>query len=258
MEDPRQNKLDLHAVEAHIILVESSLEGEVDQNQDYVLGYTGTALPTYNFFIPLTLTGLTDDTLADASAFFRTRDTPYAVSLEEHRVQDGTEYLSKRRYQPLPPQPIMSTESLPTQLKKPEALSIERVNTVPGLTALYTVLGSIFDYTTDELSMLIPTKKLADSRIDHFVGFVDERPVTAGTAIYSHNVVSVWNLSTLDDYRRKGYGSAMLNHILVHAVNDKACTASLIYGTPMSFSLLNNFGYNLYAMRQWFLPQEVS
>jgi ribosomal protein S18 acetylase RimI-like enzyme len=253
-----QARLHAHAIEAHIILAENSQEGEVERSGDYVLGYTGVALPSFNFFLPLTLTGLTDDTLADASAFFRTRDTLYAVSLEEHRVPDGTEYLSKRRYQPLPPEPIMALESLPKTRFAQDKLEVEVAATVPALTALYSVLEAVFDYTPDEAMLLFPTRQLSAENLKHFIGFrSDGTPVTVGTAVYAEGVVSVWHLSTLDDHRRQDYASILLNHILVSAV-ERGCDASLIYDTPMGFSLFNKFGYKLYAMRQWFLPQELA
>lgn len=257
MNDSQRSQLDLHAIQAHITLAESSLEGEVDTNNDYILGYTGADLAVFNFFIPLTLTGLTDDTLADTAAFFRTRDAPYAVSLEEHRVQDGTEYLSRRRYQPLPPQPIMALEKIPADpVAMPPNLHLEAVNTVPAMAAFYTLLEAVFGYTTEEVTLLYPTTQLNQDRIRHAVGFVDGRPVVAGSAIQSHEVVSIWNLCTLDDARRQGYATALLKHLLADAVRDGA-KMSLIYATPMSFSLLNHLGYKLYAMRQWFLPQEL-
>lgn len=257
MDDYQRAKLDSHAIQAHLLLAGTALEGEVEENPNFVLGYTGTDLPTYNFFIPLALTGLTDETLADASAFFHTRDTMYAISLEEHRVPDGTEYLSRRRYQPLPPQPIMSSAALPSELIKQDDLIVSRVSTIPEFTALYTVMESVYDYTSDEMMLLFPTSQLKSEKIKHYTGFTqDGLPVTVGTAICTDGVVSVWNLSTLDNYRRRGFASALLNHILVDAVAE-GCDLSLVYGTPMSFSLFNELGYKLYAMRQWFLPQEV-
>lgn len=255
MSDP-QTCLEQHAIQAHCILIGTSQEGEVEEHGDFVLGYTGADLPTFNFFIPLTLTGLTDDTLADAAAFFRTRDTPYSVSLEEHRVPDGTEFLSRRRYQPLPPQPVMVLDDLQLNQGADDSLLIEGVETVPGLTAFYTVLESVFDFNTEEVMLLFPTTQLGETALKHFVGFVDEQPVSAITAVYSHDVVSIWNMSTLDDFRRQGYAASLLRYVLADAVV-KGCNQSMVYATPMSFSLLNKFGYQLYAMRQWFLPQAL-
>ncbi len=250
-------RLDAHAIEAHMLLIETSQEGEVERNGDYVLGYTGAALPTFNSFIPLTLTGLTDETLADASAFFNTRHTMYSISLEEHRVPDGTEYLSKRRYQPLPPQPIMALDRLPTERIVQNQVTFIEVATVPAMTAFYSVLEAVFDYAPDEVMLLFPVTQIAVEGVKHFVGFLnDDVPVTVATSVYAEDIVSVWHLSTLDDFRRRGFASILLNHILVDAAK-YGCDASLIYATPMSFSLFGNLGYRLHAMRQLFLPQEL-
>jgi len=256
MDANQQARLEAHAIEAHMILIETSQEGEVERSGDYVLGYTGAPLPSFNIFIPLTLTGLTDETLADASAFFSSRHTLYAISLEEHRVPDGTEYLSKRRYQPLPPQPIMVLDLLPAKLIEQDRLIIEEVATVPAMTAFYSVLEAVYDYTPEEVMLLFPMKQLQAEEIKHFAGFVDGVPVTIATAVYAEDVVSIWHLSTLDDFRRQSFASILLNYILVNAAH-YGCDASLIYATPMGFSLFGNFDYKLYAMRQLFLPQEL-
>ena len=76
-------------------------------------------------------------------------------------------------------------------------------------------------------------------------------------SVYAEDVVSIWYLSTLDDFRKRGFASTLLNHILVDAAIKYNCDASLIYASPMGFSLFGKFGYRLYAMRQWFLPQEL-
>ena len=84
----------------------------------------------------------------------------HSVSLEEHRVPDGTEFLSKRRYQPLPPQPIMVLEALPAKLIEQDQLTIEEVATVPSMTAFYSVLEAVFDYTPEEVMLLFPMSQL--------------------------------------------------------------------------------------------------
>jgi len=259
MDTSQRARLDAHAVQAHMIMVAASAEGEVEERNNFVLGYTGAALPTYNFFIPLNLRGLTDESLADASAFFNTRATLYAVSLEEHRVPDGTEYLSRRRYQPLPPQPIVATTELPTALVPQNRLVIKMVSTVPDLTAFFSVLRAVYDFSPEEVMLLFPTSQLAkDQGIKHYVGYTPSgTPVTAGTLICAHNVASVWNLGTLDNFRRQGFATILLNYMLCCAT-ESGCDLSMIYATPMGFSLFNALGYKLYAMRQWFLPQEIA
>lgn len=257
MNEQQRQRLDSHAIQAHLTLAELSGEGEVERTDNYVLGYTGAELPTFNFFVPLRLTGLTDESLADAAAFFKTRHTMYAVSLEEHRVPDGTEYLSTRRYQPLPPQPVVASEHLPENVAARGDFDLMRVTTVPDLTAFYSVLRAVYDYTPDEVMLLYPSTHLHSDRLQHYIGFADDGvPVACGTLICSGGVASVWNLATLDNYRRRGLATTLLNYML-HDARQSACDMGLIYATPMGFSLFNQVGFMLYGMRQWFLPQEI-
>lgn len=257
MDDKQRQRLDAHAVQAYITLAELSAEGEVEFGDDYLLGYTGADLPTFNFFVPLRLTGLTDESLADAAAFFKTRHTLYAVSLEEHRVPDGTEYLSVRRYQPLPPQPIVASDTLPEmQMSRPD-FSVRQITTVPDLTAFYSVLRAVYDYTPEEVMLLFPSTHLKTERLRHYIGFADDGlPVCVGTMVCAEGVASVWNLATLDNFRRRGLATNMLNNMLFDA-RQHGCDMSMIYATPMGFSLFNELGFKLFGMRQWFLPQEI-
>ena len=43
----------------------------------------------------------------------------------------------------------------------------------------------------------------------HFVGYVDDRPVTAGSAYVDDRLLRVDNIATLDDARGRGYGAAI-------------------------------------------------
>ncbi len=257
MDEKQRQRLDAHVIQAYATLAKMSAEGEVEYGADYILGYTGADLPTFNFFVPLRLTGLTNESLADAAAFFKTRHAMYAVSLEEHRVPDGTEYLSMRRYQPLPPQPIVVSDTLPVSADARSDFTVKQLATVPDLTAFYSVLRAVYDYTPEEVMLLFPSTHLQAKHLQHYVGYADDGlPVCTGTLICAEGVASVWHLATLDNFRRRGLATSLFNDILFDA-RKNGCDLSIIYATPMGFSLFNELGFKLFGMRQWFLPQEI-
>ncbi|OQY47065.1 MAG: hypothetical protein B6242_06140 [Anaerolineaceae bacterium 4572_78] len=257
MNEEERSRLNAHAIQSQVILIENAKHGEVIHYDNYILGFSGINSYFYNLLIPLNLFGLTDDTLADASAFFTSQGVSYAISLEEHRISDGGEYLTRRRYQSLPPEPILASNNLPNEFIEQTTLTIKKVSTVPGLTAFYMVLKSVYDFFEQDLYKFYPTNQLSSEQISHFVGFVDGNiPVVAATAVYSNNVISIWNTSTLDNFRRKKCAMILLNHILVDA-KQKGYDLSLVYARAMGYSLFSNLGYKLFAMRQLFVSQEI-
>jgi GNAT superfamily N-acetyltransferase len=58
------------------------------------------------------------------------------------------------------------------------------------------------------VSILTPAARTAPGW-HHFVGYVDDRPVTAGSAYVDDRLVRVDNIATLEDARGRGYGAAI-------------------------------------------------
>ena len=59
-----------------------------------------------------------------------------------------------------------------------------------------------------EPTVLPPAARVAPGW-HHFVGYVDDKPVTAGSAYEGDNLVRVDNIATLDEARGRGYGLAI-------------------------------------------------
>ncbi|SFS62355.1 GNAT family N-acetyltransferase [Paenibacillus sp. BC26] len=46
----------------------------------------------------------------------------------------------------------------------------------------------------------------------HYIGFMDGQPVAAATAIHDGDTIGIYNVATLEGYRRRGLGSALTAH----------------------------------------------
>lgn len=255
----QRTKLDHHLIAAQAKLYRSIVSGSFEVTSQWVRGYSGLQVPTFNIFMPLTHDGLTDETLADTAAFFFSRDVFYVVELVHDRFPHGPDYLNERRYQPLPPQPAMCLAGPPAIAHLNPAITIERVSTVPGLTALCSLLHWVFDFPLHDMAKLYSAVQLKDETkniIRHYLAFINETPVGAGTVICLNGVASIWNLCTLDEYRRQGVATALLQRMLGDAA-ESDCRLTMAYSTPLAFHLFNKLGFDLYAQRQWFLPPEV-
>jgi GNAT superfamily N-acetyltransferase len=255
-----RTKLDQHFVAAQARLYRSIVGGSFEVTPDWVRGCTGLPIPTFNIFMPLTLQGLNDETLADTAAFFSSKEILYAVELVHDRFPHGPDYLNERRYQPLPPQPAMVLVGPPPAVPLNPQMTIERVATVPGLTALCSLLHWVFDFSLQDMAKLysaIHLKEETKNTIRHYLAFIDEKPVGTGTIICLNGVASVSNLCTLDEYRRQGVATTLLHRMISDAV-DSDCLLTMLYATPLAYHMLNKLGFDLYAQRQWFLPPEIA
>ena len=257
MDPAIRSKLDQHILAAEAELYGTISGGIFELTPAWARGYSGLRWPHFNMFLPLTQKGLTDDNLADAAAFFVDRRVYYSVELVHDRFPEGPDFLDKRGYQALPPQPAMVLEQFPANIRPNADVAIEIVRTVPALTAFCTVLHQVFDFPLEDMIKRTPVRQLKSEMVQHYLAFVDEQPVGTGTLVCAEGVASIRNLATTDAFRHRGVGTTLLHRMLADAQEKKQCCLAGLYATPQAYHLFSKFGFEIYTQRQWFLPPGI-
>jgi len=246
-------RLDQHIIEAHRHICQSVDGGIFQQTEDWARGDTGSTVATFNLLLLLSRRALTDDILSDAAAYFDERGIHHVVAFDEHWLPGGANSLDIRCYQPLPPQPGMVLLGTPRRLPSHPGLVIERVGTVAAMSTFCSLVSAMFGLPLAETARLYPIKRVPGDAIRHYLGYLDDEPVAVATAILAGDVVSVWNVATHDDVRRQGVATALMHRLLADACDDD-CDLSMLYSSPMAYSLYQRLGYQLYTQRRCFLP----
>lgn len=249
-------KLDQHIISAYAIMYRTMPGGLFEVLPHWARGYSGLQNPIFNIFLPLGLRGLSDETLADTSAFFSSRNVHYAVEIIHDLLPKGPDYLSQRRYQSLPPQPAMFLAGVPDDVPLNSSLTIERITTVPSLTAFCSIMHAVFDFPLRDMSKLFPVPYLKEKRIGLYLAFCGDQPAGAGMSVLAEGVVTLRNMCTLDEYRGCGIATTLTERILSDA-RENGCDLATLYSTAQSYSLYNKLGFEIYAQRQWFLPPGI-
>lgn len=256
MDPSTRARLAQHVVAAQAVLYGNISGGIFQITPDWARGFSGLPWPTFNIFMPRTMAGLTDDTLADAAAFFDDKKVLYAIELVHDRFPEGPDLLDKRHYQSLPPQPAMVLEDFPEEIQINPDIYIEPVRTVPALTAFCTLQHQVFDFPLPDMVKLFPVAHVKDTAIQHFLAFIDEQPVGTSTMILADGVASFWNLCTVDSHRRQGVATTLL-HRMMREVWENYDQLAMLYSTAQAYSLFSKFGFEIYTQRQWFLPPGI-
>ncbi|MCG3209417.1 MAG: hypothetical protein FOGNACKC_03041 [Anaerolineae bacterium] len=256
MDSALRTRLEKHIISAQAKIFRSIVGGSFEVLPDWARGYSGLQIPTFNVFMPRRPAGLNDETLADTAAFFSSRNVVYAVELVHDQMPFGPDFLAERRYVALPPQPAMALRRLPAEPPPPSEISITAVATVPGLTAFCSLQNAVFDFSFQDLRRLFPVAQLKDNKIYHYLAFLNEQPVAAGSLVCAEGVGSVWNLGTLDQFRRLGVASYLLRYILSEAAQ-KECSAAMVYSSAQAYKFFSRMGFEIFTQRQWFLPQNI-
>jgi ribosomal protein S18 acetylase RimI-like enzyme len=252
-------RLNQHITAAYAIQYRTIMGGIFEQTPHWMRGLSGLSIPTFNIFHPLTHKGLDDELLADTAAFFSSHNMLYSIELVHDRFPEGPDYLDQRRYQSLPPQPAMVLEDFSTvkdEFRLNPAITTERIQNVPSLTAFCALLHQVFDFPLRDTIKLFPVahlEKEARHKIRHYLAFDNDKPVGTGTSICLDGIVSVWHVCTLDACRRQGVATTLMHRILSDALASDASVA-MLYSTPQAYHLFNKLGFDIYTQRQWFLP----
>lgn len=258
MDSAVRARLDKHIISAQATLYRSIVGGSFELMPDWARGFSGLSVPTFNIFLPRKPGGLTDDTLADTAAFFSSRDAIYSIELVHDKIPRGPDFLYRRRYQALPPEPAMVLTNLPAHIQLPEqsAISVEPVATVPAVTAFCILQNSVFDFSLQDLRRRFPVSHLKQDKIRHYLAFLNDEPVGAGTLVWSDGVASIWNFGVSDQFRRQGVATCLLQQMLRDAVQ-KQCDMATVYSSAQAYNFFNAFGFEIFTQRQWFLPQNI-
>lgn len=248
-------RLDGHILEVHRHLCQSVDGGIFEQTDEWARGFTGSRISTFNLLLLLGNRALTDDLLSDTAAYFNEQGVPHVVAFDEHWFSGGTNFLHSRSYQPLPPQPGMVLLGPPRRLRAHPDLVIKRVGTTARLDVYCRLISELFGLPLTETAHLFSANQLHHDSIRHYVGYLDDVPVAAGMGVLAGGIVSVWNVATHDVVRRQRVATALVEYLLDVAW-DEGCDASLLYSTPMAYSMYQRLGYELYTQRRCFLPPE--
>ncbi|MHA1558359.1 MAG: GNAT family N-acetyltransferase [Alphaproteobacteria bacterium] len=78
-----------------------------------------------------------------------------------------------------------------------------------------------------------------------FVGYVDGRPITTGTLYIDFDTVGIFNLITLEEERKKGYGTDMMCFLIDYAKKAGISYASLSASSDSGFRIYKRLGFNV-------------
>jgi len=119
------------------------------------------------------------------------------------------------RYDPGAPCLTLDTRDLPATQSVPEELKIVRAAEIAGLEYFGRASGLGFSQEEHNISGLIELWSGfgVDGPLECYLGYVGDTIVATAAAHFTLGAVGVEFVSTLPEYRKRGYGSALTQHI---------------------------------------------
>lgn len=80
-------------------------------------------------------------------------------------------------------------------------------------------------------------------RFAGYVGYVNGEPVSTAATVAGCDAIGVYNVGTLPDSRRLGYGEAVMRYALADARREHGIERSILQSTPAGYRLYQRMGY---------------
>ncbi len=83
------------------------------------------------------------------------------------------------------------------------------------------------------------------SRFLAWVGYHDSQPVTSAAVVIGAGAAGVYNVATLPQWQRQGYGEAVMRHALAEVKREHGIDRTILQATPAGYHLYQRMGYRL-------------
>jgi hypothetical protein len=214
---------------------------------------TGCPMPLFN---GVALTGeraLDDDLLDDVQRAFAPRGLPYSIRFERDVLPQGGAFLEERGYVGILGDAVMVLETEPTSLAANTVVRVTPVNDSRAMRAFRRAMTAGFGIPAAETERLMGDSQIEDTTIHNYLARLNGKVVGAGTFIVTEGIVSVWNVTTLRNYRRQGIGATIMLRGLADAYAAGA-TASMLWSSRAGYRLYERLAYRAVTQIQAFVP----
>ncbi len=76
-----------------------------------------------------------------------------------------------------------------------------------------------------------------------YVGYVDGEPVSTAAAVMGGGAVGVYNVATMPEHQRRGYGEAVMRHAVAEAQRRHGIERTILQSTPAGHRLYERMGF---------------
>lgn len=210
---------------------------------DCTLSYCGNPrLNGANHLFPHSPDALTYAVLDEAEAFFDAYNASWTVIYTDRYMPDAGAILAERDYSARWYSTLMVLNGLPSAERRRLHAPVVRATTRGQLDDVVAVLRDAFGTSAMISRRVVRTEHLGHPTVRHYLIYDREEPqmaVACATAtIHSGGVGTLWNVGTRQDYRREGYGTALMLDVL----DDLRA-----HGAPLTALLSSREGIGLYT-----------
>lgn len=223
-----------------------SPEGGSGREGDAAWFASGLPIPFFNQVLA-TGDGPDPAALARAIEAIRSRGVPFLVRLRAGIDDDVVGALAGMGFREDLTEafPAMALHPIPDAMASapgPSDLDIREAVDEASLEDHVAVVSAGFGMPIDMARRLVPVEELTIPGFAPFVGYVGARPVATSLGYTASGTVGVYNVATVEDVRRRGYGAAVTRRAIADGVA-RGATVAILQSSDMGRPVYAGLGF---------------
>ena len=187
---------------------------------------------------------------------FTDRHLPSIICFPPGLDDDTETCVVSRGHKPAGPHTGMTLFPIPRPPDKSNGLEIRTVTDDKDLELFQATVEAAFNMPLSLSQHLLKTRLRDHPAVSMFLGFVDDNPVCTSCLVTTGPVAGVYWVSTLPDYRHRGYGTTMSWHA-VSAGEELGCDMATLQASVMGRPVYERMDFKVTAdFRRYILTSE--
>ncbi|HLI85411.1 MAG TPA: GNAT family N-acetyltransferase [Bryobacteraceae bacterium] len=236
--------------ESFRVLAESRNQGEVRELRGVSIASANVTFQMFNaafLSTPVLSEADLEQRILLAATHFRQRARPWAYWVCEDWLEDRARKRAMRLFERHGLRhtvnlPGMLAERLLPPVKPPAPLEIRRVENGPVREAFCAIGSLCFNVPLAWFSEVFDAKPVWN-RFVAYVGYSGGEPVTSAAVVMGAGAAGVYNVATLPNRQRKGYGETVVRHALEEVRREYGIERTILQSTPAGYRLYERMGY---------------
>jgi ribosomal protein S18 acetylase RimI-like enzyme len=182
-----------------------------------------------------------------ANTHFNARGQEWAYWVCEGWLSNGARRRSRQLFERLG---LRHSVDLPGMVAEPvappayplPALEVRRVSHGPVRDAFCAIGSLCFNVPLTWFTEVFDSDPIWE-QFAGYVGYLDGEPISTAAIVMGGDAMGVYNVATVPDHRRCGYGEAVMRHALADARNRHGVERALLQSTPAGYKLYRRMGF---------------
>jgi hypothetical protein len=136
----------------------------------------------------------------------------------------------------------MALHPIPAEAAVPPDLRIVVVTDAAGFDDHVAAAAAGFGMPEELAWSFMDVRMLEQPDATFYVGYLDGRPVTTGLGLRTGRTMGVYNISTVESARRRGFGAAITARVAADG-RRAGCDVAILQASPMGRPIYERLGY---------------